>query len=641
MLTFRRPTVSFLALPVLTLALTSCSAFALDPPSRDSLNSARDAGDQTSATTKAVSPTQDVASTGMVGTGQTTPDNTAQNDTDSPNATNHHPDDSDDDGSSGAPFDPGATDHDASMPGLPTDVTSGTPDDSDTPTHDGSNGSDHGTSFHEWPTQDSSLQWTDATGNTNSSTLPPDPDESTVTSEPTTSTTSTTSTTTTDPTSSTTTDPTSSTTTDPTSTSSNTSSTSDPTTTSGGDPSTSDEPPQPAACDPLVTTNAGIHVSPAGTNSAYCGASHSPCQTVSYGTARAPQVGANIVYLAQGTYAESVTLSTPISLIGGWTPSSGAWTRPCQSLATTTTIASPEAIGLSAQFSGTAELESLQIRTKGRDGTDGSSRYGIFATGSATRLELRDLVVAPGSANPGASGVTGQNGSPPPSSCETGDGADGAPATVAPSTSPGVFTQAGFVPGDGANGSNGNSGQNGALGANVEEVCDFCTNCIGAAGGERIAQGGANGCGGGHGMAGGGGSGGGSSVGVFAALANVYFGDSVVVSTGSGGDGAVGGHGGDGVHGSYGSEGTDYVCNPQSSGCNNSCDKVIQSNYGGDGGNGSPGSAGGDGAGGWSVTLVGTSGAFSGSGITPILGQAGTSQGSGPDGTSQFNVTIN
>lgn len=43
---------------------------------------------------------------------------------------------------------------------------------------------------------------------------------------------------------------------------------------------------------------------------------------------------------------------------------------------------------------------------------------------------------------------------------------------------------------------------------------------------------------------------------------------------------------------------------------------------------------------GWSVALVGTSGAFHGSTVISVLGQAGGSAGKAPDGTAQVNVTL-
>lgn len=404
---------------------------------------------------------------------------------------------------------------------------------------------------------------------------------------------------------------------------------------------TSPEPPE--ACYPLATTSEGIHVSPDGADVGGCGSADTPCETVSHGLARAVQSGQAILYLAQGTYSESVSLSAPVSVYGGWTPSPGAWTRACEPLATTTSIASPDAVGLFAQFSGTAELESLQISTRGRDASSnpGQSRYGIFATGAGTRLEVRDLIVSAGNAN---HGLLGSNGTTTPASgCDAGNGGDGAPASPAPTTNQGSFTQSGFSPGNGVSGGNGNPGQGGSDGADVTEDCTFCTNCIGAAGGARTAEGGARGCGGGQGTGGSGGSGGGASVGIFAASASVHFGDAVTLVAGTGGNGALGGHGGDGEPGTYGSPGTDYVCSPRPDNyvCNNSCDQVIESNSGISGGDGSPGSAGGDGAGGWSIVQVGTSGAFSGSTPTRIPGQAGVSQGSGPGGTSLASITIN
>lgn len=396
-------------------------------------------------------------------------------------------------------------------------------------------------------------------------------------------------------------------------------------------------PPAPLRandCGPVVTTSAGIHVSPFGSTNTDCGSADDPCDSLARGFARATETGASYLYLRQGEYVGGVSPDGPISVIGGWTPDAGAWTRSCDPPSASATIIKPlSGPGVYAELSGTIRLESLWVVVDGG--------YGIFATGAGTHLQLRDVMVSVGNAANGTPGWEGSSGSPPPSSCASGDGANGSPAAPAAPTPGGSFTRDGFVPGDGAQGNAGNPGHNGVHGQDVTDTCTYCAECLPAAGGTATATGGANGCGGGEGFAGGGGAGGASSVGIFAWLARVEFGETVYVTVGNGGNGGSGGSGGSGAVGGLGASGETLVCNPLlTSSCSNACDRVIEGDYGGTGGAGSAGSSGGDGAGGWSVAFVGTPNAFSGSSVTTSLGQAGAGAGNAPDGVAQVAVTL-
>ncbi len=401
---------------------------------------------------------------------------------------------------------------------------------------------------------------------------------------------------------------------------------------------TSDEPTCPQSADAAL----GVFVSPGGADDDTCGAALAPCASVNRGITRAVQTGKSTVYVASAQYDEFVELAVPVSLIGGWAPSDGTWTRECGALADSTIVQSPESIALRAQFEGVAELRSLTLKTKSSGGANnGESRYGIFATGASTRLELADVTVQSASAN---HGTAGQNGETlPAAGCTSGTGADGTPPSATPATAPGYFAQSGFVPGDGLDGDDGNPGQGGADGASVTENCTFCSmvnnQCQGAAGGQRTAAGGEHGCGGGPGTGGFGGTGGGASVGIFAWFATVQLGDDVLVVAGDGGDGALGGDGAAGESGTSGSSGEEVECNPGLSCFDAACGNEVNGNPGTPGGDGSSGADGGDGAGGWSVSLVGTPNAFSGNAAT-IFGQPGTSAGTGPTGMAQMTYTI-
>jgi len=301
-------------------------------------------------------------------------------------------------------------------------------------------------------------------------------------------------------------------------------------------------------------------------------------------------------------------VTAPIALIGGWFDNAGAWTRACDARADDTVVNSPDTIGLRAELTGAAHVESLTIRTSPINNTPGDSRYGIFARGQSTVLRLEAVTVRVSSGAAGAGGVNGIT--LPAADCSAGNGADGTTAPTTPNTQTGHFDENGYVPGDAFDGANGNPGQGGSDGLAETYACTFCnSSCMGVAGGSKTAAGGAHGCGGGYGSGGSGGTGGGASVGVFAWAARVELGQSVRIIAGDGGDGGAGGSGGAGQPGTPGSRGDEVECNPGTV-CGGACAHEVKGHAGSRGGAGSAGADGGAGAGGWSVALVGTDGAF-------------------------------
>lgn len=396
----------------------------------------------------------------------------------------------------------------------------------------------------------------------------------------------------------------------------------------------------------------GTFVSPDGSDVEDCGSADAPCQTISLAITRAQDSNKDTVYIARGTYAEQITLHTAISLFGGYTVNSGVWNRACSGLADTTLVNSPNAIALLAGFSGVAQVRGLTLSTKDRDGDDGESRYGVYASGANTRLTFADVAIRARDANHGHVGAPG--GTLASAVCDAGDGQDGVAAEPTLTTIPGAFTEYGFIPGTGATGYPGSQGQGGVAGTPTEYNCTSCSLqwtciysggygcyqydniCVGTGTGYQTAAGGANGCGGAPGDGGVGGGGGGASVGIFAWQAKVDLSDDVVVLTSDGGDGAQGGSGGQGAAGSAGGVGEVVACNPGLGCSSGPCSDQFQGGTGSTGGSGSNGGAGGGGAGGWSVALAGTPGAFTGANkALTLTGEAGGSPEENLAGLSQ------
>lgn len=395
----------------------------------------------------------------------------------------------------------------------------------------------------------------------------------------------------------------------------------------GGETSSDDHPVgSPDACAVLrADPDSGVFVSPTGVETEDCGTPEAPCLVIQTALEHAQARSVSTVYLAQGRYEETVLLRSPISLLGGFSQTADGWVQPCEPLAETTTLDSPSDLALYAEYTGTARLQGLTLRTKGRsEEPTGESRYGLYAVGSETHLELSDVTILPGDADHGPNGLPG--GTLTTSECPTGNGSKGINAGTPLATPEPGFSANGYRTGDGAQGPNGNPGSGGQDGAPHTE------NCID---GTLTAEGGRHGCGGGPGEGGGGAGGGGASIGVFAWFATVHLGPQITVVTGDGGNGGIGGAGGSGTAGTAGQPGGSVTCRLEGS------DQIeLRGEPGTPGGAGSDGAKGGDGAGGWVVALLGTSGAFNDASHTDLrLGSAGTA-GIAPDGEAKHIVEL-
>jgi putative metal-binding protein len=150
-----------------------------------------------------------------------------------------------------------------------------------------------------------------------------------------------------------------------------------------------------------------------------------PCKTIGFGIDRAVAKGRSQVLVADGLYAEPVTLVNGISLRGGYRPDN--WERH---LASTNTIiqgvSSTGAHDRTVVASGIVTptvFEGFVVRGALNGKTDGNS-YAIYVTGSSPDLAIHDNVVQAGRGGPGAAGGPGASGL----AGVNGAGRDGDPA---------------------------------------------------------------------------------------------------------------------------------------------------------------------------------------------------------------------
>ncbi len=406
-----------------------------------------------------------------------------------------------------------------------------------------------------------------------------------------------------------------------------------------------------------------VFVAPTGSDS-NSGTLASPKKTIKAAIIAAAAASKD-VYVDGGTYLESVSLVSGVSIYGGYVPGTGARS------ADTPTIVR----GAPAALASGAERVTLQLLTlEGQPDADGNA-YGlraISASGTRSRLLLdhvtaRGLAAAAGTAgtggSQGASGYLGfgANGS----GCNGGGGGTGGPGGNGGAAG-NSGNGSGYLGGPGTagtsvggaagglrgrdtaygNGGTGGAGDPGGTGANnpAHPAYDLATwvrpvgalggnGGAGAGGGGGIGGSGASsgfydfcgGAGGGGGVGGGGGtagSGGQAGGGSFGA----YLFDSSVVASGSqfvagtggaGGNGGTGGDGGSGGSGGVGNYGS-YVFSDFWPTAHSG-----DGGFGGNGGYGGKGGGGGAGAGGPAVGLLQAS---SGSGYAA---QQGTTETAG------------
>jgi hypothetical protein len=416
--------------------------------------------------------------------------------------------------------------------------------------------------------------------------------------------------------------------------------------------------PDAAVCGTVPDSTMGVFVAPNGVDNSACGSSLAPCLTIQYGISRANS--RPNVYVAAGTYAESIVLSAGITIWGGWNVEIGdggdSWTGICPPTdpvgavviepATSNITVTANALG------GSAVLKTLTLKSKAQSSVAaGESLYGVFATGTTTTrttLTLDNVDITLGNGGDGTAGYTADGGvEGNPGGCNPGTGAAGSPGGVdGGGADAGTFTMAGYQATPGDTGGNGNTGSNGRV--NDGGTCVSCVTCSvpvlycqSGSAPPSCGNPGGNGCGGAGGNGGGPGGGGGSSIAIFTWGASVTVAGGTISAGngGQGGSGGGGGPGGGGGTGTTGSPGLSCTVNCNIGGLNLlSCPSGTTGEGGGGlgttGGNGSGGGAGGGGAGGWSCAIYEGTGASVGYSATLTHGNFGTSPGGGASGKS-------
>ena len=424
-------------------------------------------------------------------------------------------------------------------------------------------------------------------------------------------------------------------------------------------------------------------------NDTYPGTPERPKRTIAAGVARAAELGRRKVYVAGGTYRETVRVIDGVSILGSYVRGT-VWREDPGAVTTIVEGSTVDGVRTDCLIEGVAAPTVLRKLRFGRnDAVSAEGTYAVYVARSSS-VTLEECEVYAGSGGVGADGspgsdgadgiggVGGWGGSGPglvdcdyPTNCEFGtDGAaggtcplpgfglpgPGGPA-LEPSTCGGSFIAPdGESGGDGADGQVGIGGGDGvweSLGSLEVWRSDSgrdgtAGGCGGGGGGGGSGysfggspfgttpcacmhpgvDGGRGGDGGEGGEGGTGGRGGGASIGVLCLDSSITLQDVRIEggTGGRGGSGAAGGRGGLGTAGSPGDFMQDY---PESE-----CTNSWTGGSGGPGGDGGPGGSGGDGAGGVSFCVVKLgSGTLTRIGVTCEVGSGGPG-GDGPDGNS-------
>ncbi|MGH7342256.1 MAG: PKD domain-containing protein, partial [Candidatus Rokuibacteriota bacterium] len=148
----------------------------------------------------------------------------------------------------------------------------------------------------------------------------------------------------------------------------------------------------------------GVYVSATTGSAGSPGTPAEPVPTIGEGFALA-QVRGGPIYIAEGTYAESVTMASGVDLLGGYEPAN--WTRDPAQHVTTVTLGSQGLRGIGVSD---VTIEGLVIQSADATVT-GESSYGVFLSGSSS-IVLRDCEIEAGSGAAGSAGSNGQAGLP-------------------------------------------------------------------------------------------------------------------------------------------------------------------------------------------------------------------------------------
>ena len=154
----------------------------------------------------------------------------------------------------------------------------------------------------------------------------------------------------------------------------------------------------------------GIFVSPMGADTAGAGSMYAPCWSIGFGISEAISQGYTKLFIANGTYNETIHVSNGVSLYGGYNPET--WTRNENSTATSVfgsgNISSHPVTVLADGISTDTSIEGLMIY--GQDATNGLNSYGIYVKNSTGVLTMRNNIIRSGDGGNGPNGTPGMFG---------------------------------------------------------------------------------------------------------------------------------------------------------------------------------------------------------------------------------------
>ena len=335
---------------------------------------------------------------------------------------------------------------------------------------------------------------------------------------------------------------------------------------------------------PMLMPEGGLFVNPAANPSNTACTFTSPCTTIS--AAMAVATFGNVVYLAPGTYTETLDLSAAgVTIEGGWQVTDAGWVPQCNDTSAiiqrNPASSSEYAVSVSAA-SFTFRLVKI-LNNVPPTAAPGTSVYAILCYNTALTLDNVTIEVGPGVDGISAVDGTGQD---PPACGPPSDGASGGPGVAGAGALPGGPGAMGFsASSDAQNGFIGNDGHTGTAGADAGACLNCVTQCtVGCGLGDGGPDSGmatctsmpttpscpgpgTGGCGGGGGFGGWGAGrnpvgnpGGGSSVALYLWGGSVTFVNVVALKSDTAGAGGAGGVGNGGAAGASGSTGTPASC---------------------------------------------------------------------------------
>jgi hypothetical protein len=167
-----------------------------------------------------------------------------------------------------------------------------------------------------------------------------------------------------------------------------------------------------SAEDPAAVDDPTCGLGPTGT-----GAGNHPCATIVAGLNRAAALNRVRVFVAQGTYGQSVTLTNGRSLLGGYSTHFGLDIPVERDPDAFTTIIAPPAVGNQHNIAVTAsgitqptKLEGFEIVAPSPSSGTARNSIGVHVVSSDADLEITNNVIRGGTASTGGDGTDGSAG---------------------------------------------------------------------------------------------------------------------------------------------------------------------------------------------------------------------------------------